>query len=907
MLYLNNLLQKYKFKYIFLKSFLISTIIFLLMSSNLVTLLKDSIEKNPSLKDFKFYNVVSNIDEILFICALVLLILYAVTKGIMNKIWRDMLSDKICYLDKIIFTIFSIELLFFIFLLKLTIDDTIIKHLVLIFIMITILLFECRIFLYNGQFLTYRKDQDINNLENYIKTESNVIKNKPSTLITLQDLIDNNVHGNELVLLEEQAIESENENLIDNQNFISGFEKILLNCSPKESYVFGLLGKWGSGKTSIINILKKRINNNSDTKIEIFSPWKYDDKKSLFAGFYDFIARNVGISETKRKSKKLYKKYKKIIFGVVEKKLGFSIEEVFSKSDKDILEEMKEDINKHIRISDKKLIIVIDDIDRLNKEQILFLFNIINNVFNFDNLVYILCFDEQVILRLLEKEIPYDKNYLDKIIQNKITMPNIETNSIKEKGITSLQNMLQHYQIAPHEQDRLDKTLNIIFGNITNLRQLTRFLNSVSLLINCFKDINLDISDLIALEYVKHFDIALYSYLSKNPRYLVSEDEDILNNYYDEYGIYNFYNKYNKRKNMNANNSNKISEQEKTKFDKLFGDDLSMLPLLSNVFPRLKIYYYEKNNQSLSIFGIEEDMSKSVLMSRCYNGRFFYSYFNNAPNYYIHLNKRIDKLINTINKTKSYKEEFNNLIYNEEYDELSLQLLFQLIDWRLNDIKDLDSLIDYLLSTYMKFENKFEILSNDLQKSIYIIFDSCIRNLKKLQQRKNFLDKIFKKDVRLLYQFLDTTLLIDPSTKNEEFWKYGKHLIVDQLNNLINNNFELYSKENYKLGFFHMFKNNNKEKEKVKKYFQRNINEDTIFRFIGDCLTHQTFNSYTLHFCNKEDIFNVVDDSTIQSVLDSINYCELNIDQKKVYNIYKEEVSQEASTDDSTKINFSNL
>lgn len=905
MLYLKDLLQKYKFKYIFLESFLISTIIFLLMSSNLVTLLKDSIVKSPSLKDFKFYNVVSNIDEVLFICALVLLILYAITKGIMNKIWRDMLSDKICYLDKIIFTIFSIELLFFIFLLKLTIDDTIVKHLVLIFIMITILLFECRIFLYNGQFLTYRRDQDINNLENYIKTECNVIKNKTSKLITLKDLLDDRLSPNEVVLIEERAIECEDEDLFKNENkqFIVGLEKILLECSPRNSYVFALLGKWGSGKTSIINLLKEKMNDSEDTKIQTFSPWKYDDKNSLFAGFYYFIARNIGISSKRRKTKILYRKYLKIIFGIVEKKYAIPINEIFSKTNKDILEEMREDINNYISSSNKKMIVVIDDIDRLNKEQILLVFNIINNVFNFNNLVYILCFDEERIVKMFHHELSIDPSYVDKIIQHKITMPKIDSSLIKGIGINSMKNIIKKYDLAVHEKSRLDETLTAIFNNFHNLREIIRFLNSMSSSLQCFKDIDINISDLITLEYIKHTDIALYYELANNADFLVCEDQEFLRNYTNEYDKYNFYNHYMNRDNII--NKSELSDEAKDKFDKLFNNKLNTVALLAKIFPPLQTYY-EICKYGHTIFSYQEDRTNSILRARCFNGKFFNVYFNNTSNDYTKLNKRIEDFIKDINDSQMYDIAFTDLINPKDNDENTIQLLMELISMRVSDIKHLDTFIDYVLSTYMIFEGEFNNISTGIfQNNIYIIFRSCLKNLtNKKSDMQDLVNKIFDKDVRILYR----TINLSSTYKYEEFYIYSQDKIINYLNKIIETKYDLFDKKNYKRGYVNLIyyyncKGNDAERIGiVKNYMNSLINKDTVFRFIGETLTEHLIQDNKSTFeCASEDIMkNLADTSVIDNAIEKLDY-NLNKDQEKVKQLYEGKYLEHDNID------FSNL
>ena len=134
----------------------------------------------------------------------------------------------------------------------------------------------------------------------------------------------------------------------------------------------------------------------------------------------------------------------------------------------------------------------------------------IKTVFNFDNLIYILCFDEERINKLFEEELNIDSCYLDKIIQNKIIVPKIDNNLLKDIGKTCIINIINNYNINVYDDDRLNKTMDLIFKNLHNLRDVIRLINSISVAIKCLKVINLDISDIISLEYIKYSDINLY-------------------------------------------------------------------------------------------------------------------------------------------------------------------------------------------------------------------------------------------------------------------------------------------------------------------------------------------------------------------------------------------------------------
>ena len=70
----------------------------------------------------------------------------------------------------------------------------------------------------------------------------------------------------------DDAIELDEEDTLDRKRFADMVAARIDACVPgQKSTVFGLVGPWGSGKTSLIKLVRKRLG--VDWKISIFSPW----------------------------------------------------------------------------------------------------------------------------------------------------------------------------------------------------------------------------------------------------------------------------------------------------------------------------------------------------------------------------------------------------------------------------------------------------------------------------------------------------------------------------------------------------------------------------------------------------------------------------------------------------------
>lgn len=83
-------------------------------------------------------------------------------------------------------------------------------------------------------------------------------------------------------------------------------------------------------------------------------------------------------------------------------------------SDYDKSNRLKKIINAYLKNNNKKILFIIDNIERADKENIIFLFKLINNILNFDNTFYLLSFDDERMRKIFDKDLKIDFEYLKK-------------------------------------------------------------------------------------------------------------------------------------------------------------------------------------------------------------------------------------------------------------------------------------------------------------------------------------------------------------------------------------------------------------------------------------------------------------------------------------------------------------
>ena len=284
---------------------------------------------------------------------------------------------------------------------------------------------------------------------------------KNSNIYNLKELYNGEIDkSEELILIDEESADYD---LLDRGIFINNLYNIISECNPNKKFVISLEGAWGSGKTTILNIIKKQINENNPEIIVIddFDPWSYNDKSSLFRGMFDTILSKTGFKYSTSKSKNMVDNLYSALFSDDNKKkiraLGIYNEDNFTEINK-----IKSMINSYIKINNKKLVFIIDNIDRIEKENITLIFKLVNTILDFENITYILAFDDEQLKKVMRDELNIDYNYLKKIVQLEIKVPKIDSSVINNVISKSIKNLLNLYGVKNENLKEFDNIISLI-------------------------------------------------------------------------------------------------------------------------------------------------------------------------------------------------------------------------------------------------------------------------------------------------------------------------------------------------------------------------------------------------------------------------------------------------------------
>lgn len=323
-------------------------------------------------------------------------------------------------------------------------------------------------------------------------------------------------------MLFESAITKSSEDVFERLSFAGHIAELLVLKPSSPSLVLALEGKWGSGKTSLINLIKLSIKNDcSNAVIVDFNPWLIGSLDSVIEGFLVQLASSINQTlnseiATKAASRILnFAKFLapiKLIPGV--EPWGTVVETVLTtvgSSTQAAVDMTKLDLNlRKMAVEEslgdigKPIIVFIDDIDRLPPDEIRIVIQVVKAIANFNRVSYLLAYEPEPVVRSLQYNGIYDGNrYLEKIVQAAYPIPRIGYWHLKGFFRNHISEMLTRLELKTTdvENELLNEALDTtaIVRALSTPRDVIRLMNRLTITAkNTWGEVNF--ADMVAFE-----------------------------------------------------------------------------------------------------------------------------------------------------------------------------------------------------------------------------------------------------------------------------------------------------------------------------------------------------------------------------------------------------------------------
>jgi predicted KAP-like P-loop ATPase len=387
--------------------------------------------------------------------------------------------------------------------------------------------------------------------------------------------------------LSEEPISSDGQDSLQRKVLAETIANILCEYKDGGGRVYSIIGNWGVGKTSLVNLIKKIIDDKEDHKVDYFDfkPWALGGAENITREFFNeifYMVKSTNRDEFKKKEKwgratgaflkgsrtlsvkddkiaeflgninKIfgffgfvgflppallsfvddYSKYFGLGISAVLILIGFLGKRMFdfwTEFNKRSLDDYQNELKDFLDNRDRPLVAFIDDIDRLDKEEIRALIRQVKGRFNFNNIIFVLIYQQSIVeAALTDGETIKGKEFLEKIILCNFSIPPIPMRLIHDLFNEKLTEMLKSLDERPLEGKRFEQVIKAcIYPYIRHVRDVRRLLSSIYINLQMHRTVEVrevNMVDFIGLESVRFFLPDLHKELYKNRRIVLRED-----------------------------------------------------------------------------------------------------------------------------------------------------------------------------------------------------------------------------------------------------------------------------------------------------------------------------------------------------------------------------------------------
>lgn len=708
------------------------------------------------------YGLISFFAVLVGVCVLALIYI------LQNNILKSLKTKNINDLDSIMVFTIAFDAIYFIFI-QITPPHKLYKLIVLFMV---ILVF--------GALLIYRL---------YIN-EKRVISEKNINVYDLKDFIESDEIkkvNDYPILFAEKDVDYDlfHRDIIINQLYAS-----ILACKGADfSFVIGLEGPWGSGKTTVVNNVISRIKENFANDfivINDFDPWTYNNQKSLLVSLFDKILKSTGINYSNFSLNAIVN----TLFETIKDKnpIGNFIGSVLLQNDlDDSIDKLKNHICDYLEQNDKTIIIFIDNLDRASSSNIIFLLKIINIVFDLKRVVYVLSYDKERMNDLLYKNSNINEKFIEKIVQQEISITKLNREKIHLVVNDCITRLFNIYGIKKENHNDFVYIIDYLSNKISDIREFKRILNSVLPMLSIKRELYKP--DLFALELVRFINNGFYEEIYNNAKYYISLDFEVN---IDLYKI--------------SFNKKDFNQKGKEYFNCIEGKyGIEILTFISNVFPNVKKYL---NNVDLRPeYENREEYKKISLNCGAASAKYFDLYFQLDGNEYVLISKLYNTFIKLINNNTSEGCDYGVVeIFNDFFAEIPKDYHEEIINKLWLARNDFDNNLNYPVliglinnSDKISKENGFFTLS-PYQRACAIM--ATLFSLLKEEEKQKIISYL-KENIKLLELCSQITYWLNSSSlyyeKKEADVANFEVLLTDMYNSIITTPIDIYCDENYEV------------------------------------------------------------------------------------------------------------
>ncbi|MFI9159031.1 P-loop NTPase fold protein [Kitasatospora aureofaciens] len=305
--------------------------------------------------------------------------------------------------------------------------------------------------------------------------------------------------------------------------------------SQSESGVLALIGPWGSGKSSVLQMVLRGLAEGADDapawSVAELNPWLYSDLDSLTMALFSEIRAALPDDKKWSKTREKIGSFGKAIsplgkltglVGVDSSALISSVSERISGDTSP--SKAKQIAAEALREANHPILVVMDDLDRLTPQELLVVFKLVRLVGNLPNVYYLISFDEQTLLDVLQRSDLVGSSghraseFLEKIIQVRLDLPAFRERDASAMVDRSLAALLDAHQLPftePEQRRFAEAYFQHLEQRLRTPRAIKRYFGQAAASLGSLAG-EVDLVDFLLVTFVRTSEPRVYRLLGRH-------------------------------------------------------------------------------------------------------------------------------------------------------------------------------------------------------------------------------------------------------------------------------------------------------------------------------------------------------------------------------------------------------
>ena len=298
-------------------------------------------------------------------------------------------------------------------------------------------------------------------------------------------------YEDQLTFLSDEEIEGPDDDALGISRRAEQFAETVLSSGAHSGLVFGIDAPWGTGKTSFLNLAQKHWDRRRSVIVIKFRPLRYASEPDLSERFVRDLCSGIQEKVFAPEFAPAATRYSRMLKGKTD--LSFFGMKLTLEPSSETMDELLEDIDDVLRQVGRRLIVIIDDLDRLDPKLINNVLFTVRRTFRLSRATYVLCYDTEMLIANKD-EGGRAREFLEKFITVKLSLF-VDGRTIERFLRTDWKSEAKRFQTIPADtMHKLSAIMNEVAKMVSgsrarsyapllgDLRKVKRFVNAMLLM-----------------------------------------------------------------------------------------------------------------------------------------------------------------------------------------------------------------------------------------------------------------------------------------------------------------------------------------------------------------------------------------------------------------------------------------